>query len=470
MKTILIADDEPNVHYSFKRILPEDYRIVPASSGEELLDKAASHQPDLIITDILLPGMSGLQTLSRIKELNDKVPVIVMTAYGTMETAIEAMRLGAYEYTLKPFDVPWMQEAIRRALQAGELMEKTIFPPPLAGSDRGEDTLVGSSPGMQEIYKMIGQVAEKDVTVLLRGESGTGKELVARAIYRHSRRAKGPFVVMNCAAIPDTLLESELFGYEKGAFTGAGERRIGKFEQSHGGTMFLDEIGDMSISTQTKILRVIQEGEFNRLGGKELIKVDVRLIVATNKNLERSIADGRFREDLYYRLNVISIKLPPLRERREDVQELVDYFLREFSRELGRSVPTVDAKAMDSLMDYSWPGNVRELENCLKRALILSKSAALSSEDLKMPSAGAKEESEKVGKPLDEMMEMALGDALADGSKAGVMSRVERILIAKALKATGGNQARAARLLGITRNTLRSRMKKYRISKSVEIA
>ena len=469
MKTILIADDEPNVHYSFNRILAEDYRIESAASSEELLEKTIAHKPDLIITDILLPEKSGLETLAEIKELDARLPVIVMTAYGTMETAIEAMRLGAYEYTLKPFDVPWMQDAIRRALLARELMEKTVTYPPLAQEDGEGDTIVGSSPGMQEVYKTIGQVAEKDVTVLLRGESGTGKELVARAIYQHSRRSKNPFIVVNCAAIPDTLLESELFGYEKGAFTGAEGRRIGKFEQSHSGTMFLDEIGDMSGPTQTKILRVIQEGEFNRLGGKELIQTDVRLIVATNKDLERSIAEGGFREDLYYRLNVISIKLPPLRERRGDIPELVDYFLKKFGRELGRSVPTVDGEAMEGLIDYDWPGNVRELENSLKRALILSMSATLGNQELKIPLQKENEGLERVGKSLDEMLEEVLEEAFAGDSKVGVMSKVERILISKALKKTGGNQVRAARLLGITRNTLRGRMNKYEISKSVEI-
>ncbi len=467
MKRILIVDDEPNVHYSFKRILADDYEIISAESGEEALTKLEESDPELVIMDIKLPGMTGLQTLEQIKEFDVKLPVIVMTAYGTMNTAIEAMRMGAYEYTLKPFDVPWMKETIEKALASKETMERMVAYPPIGEGEGRGDVIIGNSQEMQKVYKMIGQIAEKDVTVLIRGDSGTGKELFARAIYQHSRRASKPFIAVNCAAIPDTLLESELFGYERGAFTGARERRIGKFEQSDRGTMFLDEIGDMSLSTQTKILRVIQEGEFTRLGGSDLIKVDVRLIVATNRDLEKAIQEGRFREDLYYRLNVISIHLPPLRERKEDIPELVKYFLKKFGQELGKSIRSIDIEAMDKLMQYDWPGNVRELENCLKRAVILAKTSSLSSEDLQIPpdiGVGTRNR-----RSMEELLEEALNEAFVS-ENTDVMAKVERILILKALQKTGGNQVRAARLLGISRNTLRNRIEKYGITRKIRIS
>ncbi len=466
---ILVADDEPNVHYSFERILSPDHEIISASSGQEALLKIESQRPDLVIMDIRMPGTNGLVTLRKIKEIDARLPVIIMTAYGTMQTAIEAMGLGAYEYMLKPFDVGQMRKIIDKALAAGQLMKKTVSYPPLAGRAKEEDLIVGTSAQMQEIYKMIGQVAGKDVTVLLRGESGTGKELVARAIYQHSKRSDQPFVVVNCAAIPETLLESELFGYEKGAFTGAEERRIGKFEQSNGGTMFLDEIGDMSLSTQTKILRVIQDGEFTRLGGKEPIRVDVRLIAATNKNLEAAIQEGKFREDLYYRLNVISIYLPPLRERKEDIPALVKYFVEKFSRELGRDVRAIDEAALHKLVRYDWPGNVRELENCIKRAVVLSKGDLLTPEDIQIQVTGKKERGLREGASLEEMLDQVLDLASVTEDGSEIIPLVERVLILKALQKTGGNQVQTARLLGISRNTLRSRMNKYRIAKEVEI-
>jgi len=362
-----------------------------------------------------------------------------------------------------------MRKIIDKALAAGQLMKKTVSYPPLAGRAKEEDLIVGTSAQMQEIYKMIGQVAGKDVTVLLRGESGTGKELVARAIYQHSKRSDQPFVVVNCAAIPETLLESELFGYEKGAFTGAEERRIGKFEQSNGGTMFLDEIGDMSLSTQTKILRVIQDGEFTRLGGKEPIRVDVRLIAATNKNLEAAIQEGKFREDLYYRLNVISIYLPPLRERKEDIPALVKYFVEKFSRELGRDVRAIDEAALHKLVRYDWPGNVRELENCIKRAVVLSKGDLLTPEDVQIQVTERKDRGRREGLSLEEMLDQVLDLASVTEDGSEIIPLVERVLILKALQKTGGNQVQTARLLGISRNTLRSRMNKYRIAKEVEI-
>jgi DNA-binding NtrC family response regulator len=281
------------------------------------------------------------------------------------------MKYGAFDYILKPFPIPQMKELVGKALALRKLMKEEVTYAPLAGSEGEEERIVGSSAKMQEIYKMIGQVAPSDITVLLRGESGTGKELIARAIYHHSLRSNQPFLPINCAAIPDTLLESELFGHEKGAFTGATSRRIGKLEQCQGGTIFLDEIGDMSLSTQAKLLRVLQEKTFERLGGTETVKVNIRFIVATNKNLEEAISTGKFREDLYYRLNVVSITIPPLRERKEDITDLVSYFLKKFNRELKRGTAGITPSAMEKITSYEWPGNVRQLENILKRAMVL---------------------------------------------------------------------------------------------------
>ena len=316
MQTILIVDDDKSIRYSLKRILEENFSILTAQNGEEGLIRMKESSPDLIIMDIKMPGRSGIEVLREMKSIDPKSLVILMTAYGTTETAIEAMKFGAFDYILKPFPIPQMKDLVQKAIALRKLMKEEVSYAPEPDQQKEEEQIVGSSPKMQEIYKMIGQVAPSDVTVLLRGESGTGKELMARAIYHHSLRSSYPFLPINCAAIPDTLLESELFGHEKGAFTGATSRRIGKLEQCQGGTIFLDEIGDMSLSTQAKLLRILQEKTFERLGGRETIRVDVRFIVATNKDLEEGMARGEFREDLYYRLNVVSIRVPPLRERK----------------------------------------------------------------------------------------------------------------------------------------------------------
>jgi nitrogen regulation protein NR(I) len=432
--------------------------------------------PDLVIMDIKMPGQSGLDVLKEIKERDPKALVILMTAFGTTDTAIEAMKFGAFDYILKPFDIPQMRSLVERALEVSRMMKKMVSYPDRPEAGVTGEAIVGSSPAMQQSYKMIGQVAPTGVTVLLRGESGTGKELVARAIYHHSSRAEKPFQPVNCAAIPETLLESELFGHEKGAFTGALTRRIGRFEQCNGGTLFLDEIGDMTPATQAKILRVLQDQQFERLGGAERITVDVRVIVATNKDLEKAMRDGTFRQDLYYRLKVVTLHLPPLRERPEDIPELVRYFLQRFGPQINRNVQEIAPRALERLMRHRWPGNVRELENGVQRALVVAKGNTLLADDFFLeglePEISGPQEQMDFEERLQLLMEPVFKE-LAEHSKrsldADLMSAVEKILIKRALREKKGNQVQAAILLGISRNTLRSKIERYRIKKDVAI-
>jgi two-component system nitrogen regulation response regulator GlnG len=356
MDKLLLIDDEADVQYSFRRIFDSpDLELHTASSGEEGLRLISQVKPDLVISDIRMAGINGLETLRRIRQLDPKLPVILMTAYGTTQTAIEAMKLGAYDYQLKPFDVPKLKSLVANALKAARDMRQAVMLQPMLEAEDYDVGVVGRSDMMQNVFKLIGQVAATDATVLVTGESGTGKELVARSIYSYSRRSDKPFLAINCAAIPDNLLESELFGHEKGAFTGATQQRIGKFEQCDGGTLFLDEIGDMSPATQTKMLRILQSGTFERVGGNETIRVDVRVIAATNKNLEEEVARKQFREDLFYRLNVVRIHMPPLRERRSDVRLLVDYFLRKLAGPGGKP-KSIGAATLAALEGHHWPG------------------------------------------------------------------------------------------------------------------
>ena len=462
--TLLIVDDEPNIHYSFEKILPDDIRIVSAHSAEEGISKLRTEQPDVVVMDVRMPGMDGLEALQKMRAVDGKVPVIMMTAFGTVNTAITAMKFGAFEYLLKPFDVKKMRQVIEKAVETSLRMRRVVqIPSDVAGGDGDGDMIVGSSEAMQDVYKLIGQVAEQNVTVLIRGESGTGKELVARAIYHHSRRSEKPFLEVNCAALPESLLESELFGYEKGAFTGANERKIGKFEQVKGGTLFLDEIGEMSLMTQAKVLRVIQYGDFTRVGGNEIVRSDVRLIVATNRILEDAIKQGKFREDLYYRLNVITIAIPPLRERREDVSDLVQYFIKKYSKEANKNIRGIDKKALKELVEYPWPGNVRQLENCIRRAVVLSKGFTVSPEDLELET-----EFETTVEKQDvwEVLEKLLDEVIANRSDAQLWPVMEQLLIEKVLKKTRGNQVQAARILGIHRNTLRNRIERYGLGRN----
>src|SRR4051794_18099177 len=389
MAKLLLIDDEADVQYSFRRIFDSpEIELTTAASGEEGLKLIPKLKPDLVIMDIRMGGISGMETLRRIRQIDSKLLVILMTAYGTTQTAIEAMKLGAYDYLLKPFDVPKLKEIVAGALKTARDMKQVVSYQPLLESEDYELGIVGRSEAMQKVFKLIGQLASSDATALITGESGTGKELVARAIYHHSERTGKPFLAINCAAIPEQLLESELFGHERGAFTGATTQRVGRFEQCNGGTIFLDEIGDMTPATQTKILRVLQSGTFERVGGNTPIKVDVRIIAATNKPLEEAVAARQFREDLFYRLNVVRIHIPPLRERREDVRLLVNYFLKKFAREQQSAPRSISAGVIKALEQYHWPGNVRELENVVRRALVVAKGDAILLSDLPTEIAG----------------------------------------------------------------------------------
>lgn len=461
MNKILIVDDEKNVLSSFKRILaPDGYQILTANNAEEGLSIACDNPVDLLIMDIRMPGLNGLEAFSKFKEINAKIPIIIMTAYGTTETAIEAMRLGAYDYVVKPFDIPSIKKLIEKAFKAARLMQVEVAYQPK--KEFKGDRIIGSSSKMQEVYKLVGQVAASDVTVLLRGESGTGKELIARAIYHHSKRKDKPFLVINSAAIPDTLLESELFGYEKGAFTDARERRIGKFEQCNDGTIFLDEIGDMAQSTQAKILRVLEDKSFERLGSNKTIKVDVRLITATNKNLEALIREEKFREDLYYRLNVVTINIPPLRERKEDIPQLVEYFLTKYARELNRDINKISAEALKILEEHHWPGNARELENVIKKAILFAKGNIILPEHILIIEDLISKGKDSLLKFRD-LFEQLVREELKTQTSSlykDIIQEAEKTLIIETLKRTQGNHSQAAKILGISRPTLKDKIEK----------
>ncbi len=477
MSKLLLIDDEADVQYSFRRIFDSpDIELFTASSGEEGLQLIPKLKPDLVLMDIRMGGITGMETLRRIRQMDTKLLVILMTAYGTTQTAIEAMKLGAYDYLLKPFDVPKLKEIVTNALKAARDMKQVVSYQPLLESEDYEQGVVGRSEPMQQVFKLIGQVAASDATALVTGESGTGKELVARAIYHHSERNNQPFLAVNCAAIPEQLLESELFGHERGAFTGATGQRIGKFEQCNNGTIFLDEIGDMTPPTQTKILRVLQSGTFERVGGNQPLKVNVRVIAATNKPLEQAVAARQFREDLFYRLNVVRIHIPPLRDRREDIPLLVNYFLKKIAKEQDRQPKSIATAAVKALEKYHWPGNVRELENIIRRAHVIAKSEAIlpadlpvevtgqSTSSLVLPTTAGEGAASDAATLARQLFQIAKRDP-----KLKVLPAVERELVIEALKDTANNQVHAAKLLGITRATLRKRIEKFGIQREMKI-
>lgn len=472
MATILVIDDEPSILHAFRRVFADpDDSLLTASDAAEGLEAVSRARPDVVVLDLNLPDRSGMDVFHEIRRIDARIPVIFITGHGTTETAIEAMKQGAFDYLLKPLDVARVRDLVERAAEISRLTRVPALVPDETPIQPGSaDVLVGRSPAMQEVYKAIGLVAPQDLAVLVLGESGTGKELVARAVYQHSRRAAGPFLAVNCAAIPETLLESELFGHEKGAFTGADRQRIGKFEQCSGGTLFLDEIGDMTPLTQAKILRVLQDGRIERVGGNETVQTNVRVIAATNRDLAQMVAAGEFRGDLYYRLGIVTIRLPPLRERLEDLPMLVEHFVRRFSPELGKAVDRIAPDALEALRRHPWPGNVRELQSVVKQALLRAQGPVLVADFLPPPVRGGEAPEGPSNPPFD--WEGFLEERLRSGSHdlyAEALAVMERSLLMRVLRHTRGNQLQAAKLLGITRGSLRTKIRTLglQIGKSV---
>lgn len=460
MPRLLVVDDEPIICHSFRRAFAgPGVEVLTAGSVAEGWSRALSDAPDVVVTDLQLPDGTGLDLFERVRAADPSRPVVFITAYGTTETTIEAMKRGAFDYLTKPLDLGQMSAVLERAFEAARLMREPVALP----DDPGGDRLIGRTPPMQELCKQIGRVAPQDVTVLITGESGAGKELVARALYQHSRRADRPFLAINCAAIPEGLVESELFGHEQGAFTGADRRRVGKFEQCGDGTILLDEIGDMPLPVQAKMLRVLQEQRFERLGGSHPVATRVRVLAATNQDLEQLIAAGRFRQDLYYRLNGVALRVPPLRERKADVPELAHHFLFRFAREANRDVRGFAPEALDRLQRHDWPGNVRELLNCV-RAAAYHASGTLVTPDL-LPGLRDGPAADPGGAFPD--LAPAIDAMLADGRRRvheRLVALVERELIARALRATDGNVTQASDLLGLSRVTLRNRMRELGVA------
>jgi len=468
MATILIVDDDPQLQRSFEKLLSDEvYTILTAYSGEESLAIIRSARVDLVILDVNLPGMNGLETFRAMRKIAPKLTGIIMTAFSTTERAIEAMKLGAFDYITKPFDIPDMLTIINQAVEAGRLARSRVEMDVVSKTTSSE-IIIGQCKVMQELYKTIGRVAPTDATVLIRGESGTGKELVARALYQHSLRSSEPFLVINCVTIPENLLESELFGYEKGTFTGALTRRFGRIEQAHRGTIFLDEIGDMPLSLQPKILRLLEEKSLERLGGHETIPVNVRIIAATNRDLESAIADGAFREDLYYRLKVVTIQLPPLRERLQDIPRLIDHFLARFSRDMNVDNPGMTLEAKEIVSRYNWSGNVRELSNAIQKALIFSRGCPIRPEDIAHIIEKKSEAHESIDEGYFEEITQQWIRRVLVSKKYGnafdyLNDRFSGTVIGAALEITGGNKSIAAKLLGLSRPTLQAKIEKYRL-------
>ena len=465
MPSLLVVDDEPAILHAFRRAFSRpDITVFTAASGKQGLELAERERPDVIVLDINLPDMSGLDVFHEMHNTDARTPVIFITGHGTTDTAIEAMKQGAFDYLFKPLELSQLEQVVEHAFEVSRLMRvPAVMETEPATQDA--DLLIGRSPKMQEVYKAIGRAAPQDITVLILGETGTGKELVARAIYHHSRRSKGPFQAVNCAAIPEALLESELFGHEKGAFTGADRRRIGRFEQCAGGTLFLDEIGDMTPLTQAKILRVLQDQRFERVGGNEMIQANVRLIAATNRPLEKLIAEEQFRSDLYYRLSGFTIHLPPLRERTGDIALLAQYFLQRYAEPMGKPVQQITPEALELLEAYWWPGNVRELESTIKQSLLRTTARILMFQDL--PEALQRPDAARTTTAADrDILERYIEEQLTNGREHvydEVVAGVKRQLLVAALRRTDGNQLQAARLLGITRSTLRNELRKLGI-------
>jgi DNA-binding NtrC family response regulator len=467
MPVLLVVDDEPAILHAFHRVFREpEVTLLTASHPAEGIALLQQRCPDVIILDVGMPGMSGLEAFRCIRQIDARVPVIFITGHAGTEEAIEAVKLGALDYLFKPLELPEVRELVSKAFRISRMMRVPATIAEGLPADVPGDVLVGRSPGMKEVYVAIGRVAPQEVTVLIQGESGTGKELVARAIYHHSGRAGSPFQVVNCAAIPEALLESELFGHEKGAFTGAERIRIGKFEQASGGVFFLDEIGDMTPLTQAKILRFLQDRHFERLGGNQTIHADVRIIAATNRDLSQMASAGEFRSDLYYRLSVFTIKLPPLRERGDDIRLLTEHYVRRFSREMGKEIREIAPEVHETLRRYTWPGNVRELQSVVKQILLCATGPVLATEFLPPTVRGEAPATVPPAGPGD--WDRFLSDRLAAGSQelfAEWAALTERHLLARVQEHAGGNLSHAARILGINRRTLRTRLEELGIDR-----
>lgn len=466
MPRLLVIDDEPSILHAFRRAFDDPQLELltaeTAAAGEHIVRE---DQPDVVVLDLNLPDRSGLQCFERIKEIDRRIPVIFITGHGTVESAIEATKHGAFDYLFKPLELSELKTLVGKALRLSEMTKTVPEVNPAEGSDTaGKQAMVGRCEAMQEIYKAIGRVAAKDITVLIQGESGTGKELVAKALYKHSLRSEGPFRALNCAAIPETLLESELFGHEKGAFTGADRRRIGHFEQADHGTLFLDEVGDMSPMTQSKLLRVLQERTLERVGGSETISVDVRVIAATNHDLEKLVEEGKFRSDLFFRLRDFMIKLPPLRERGDDIPLLVEHFVRRHSSTLGKDVSQISESAMQILRNAAWPGNVRELESVIKQSLLSTSGSILLPECLPQAMGGAAIPGGGQSFQIQKFIAEQLKQNAPTDLYSKVISSTERELFTSVLQHTSGNQVQASNILGISRVTLRNKLRIHNIN------
>ena len=458
MPRLLIVDDEPNVLYSLESgLAADDYEVLTARTGMQAVAQAEAGAPDVVVLDVRLPDMSGLEAFDRIRAADPHVPVVVMTAFAATGTAIEAMKRGAFEYLLKPVDLHHLRQVVGRAAELRAARARTVPGP--AGDGDGDDPIVGQSAAMQEVYKAIGRVAPQDVTVLVLGESGTGKELVARALFQHSKRAGQPFLAINCAAIPEALLECELFGHEKGSFTGADRQRVGKFEQADGGTLFLDEVGDLAPAAQAKLLRLLQEQQFERVGGREVLHADVRIVAATNQRLDDRVVAGQFRQDLYYRLNGCTIALPPLQARKEDIPALVEYFVHGANARLGKAVRAVAPEALAVLEAHDWPGNVRELQNAVRYAVIQAVTDLITVDCLPADLRGEPRaaEPEAAGYTVAGHVRRLLARGEPDIYRR-VLTEVERVMFAEILRHVRNNQVHASELLGISRTTLRSKL------------
>lgn len=476
MPRLLVVDDDRSVHLLVEEAMKKaEVDVTTATTAQQALDLISEEAPDVLLLDVILPDLSGLDAFRRIQEIDRRMPVLVVTGSGGSETAIEAMKLGAFDYLQKPIDLDKLERLVMQALESRRLVSVPVGLRDILGPDEKGDAFVGRCPAMQEVFKAVGRVAPQNVPVLIRGESGTGKELVARALFQHSRRSDGPFLAVNCAALSETLLESELFGHEKGAFTGAHDRRIGKFEQCSGGTIFLDEVGDMTPLVQSKVLRLLQEQKFERVGGNETISTDVRIISATNRNLDDMCDKGEFRSDLYYRLNGFTITLPPLRNRSDDRILLLQHFLAQLNKELGHDAQGIAPDALQILMNYEWPGNVRELQSVVKQAMLQSAGPVLMAahlpDEVKTPASrtrltgGGESLPPPAARPpslseiIDDRLDSDPSDLYAD-----MLKLMETQLLTRVLAHAKGNQSEAARILGITRGSLRNKIRAHNIS------